>query len=48
MLVLTTRVLEPEEVIVGGLKLAVVVGGKPFTSKLTVPVNPVPGVTVTV
>ena len=45
---LTASVLEPEAVIVCGVKVAVLDGGIPLTSNVTVPVNPAPGVTVTV
>ncbi len=41
-------VVEPEVFTVVGLKVAVTPEGSPLALKLTVPVNPPPGVTVTV
>jgi hypothetical protein len=41
-------VVDPDVVTVAGLKLAVAPEGRPLALKLTVPVNPVTGVTVTV
>ena len=48
LLVVTVIVVEPDAVTVGGLKLALAPLGKPLTLKLTVPLNPPEGVTVTV
>jgi hypothetical protein len=48
MLVVTFIVVEPEPFTDVGLKAAVAPGGSPLTLKLTLPVNPVPGVTVAV
>jgi hypothetical protein len=41
------RVVDPEVVTVAGLKLGVAPGGRPLTLKETVPVKPVPGLTLT-
>jgi hypothetical protein len=41
-------VVDPDVFTVAGLKLAVEPDGRPLTLKLTVPVNPAPGVKVTV
>jgi hypothetical protein len=46
--VTTVIVVEPEVFTVVGLKVAVAPVGRPLTLNVTVPVNPVPGVTVTV
>lgn len=48
LLVTTVIVVEPGVLTVGGLKLAVAPLGSPLTLKLTGPVNPFVGVTVTV
>ncbi len=48
LLVVTVMVEEPEAFTDVGLKLAVAPEGSPVTLKLTVPVNPPDGVTVTV
>ena len=45
--VLSVSVVDPEPVMVGGLKVAVTPDGKPDAPKLTTPVNPFNGVTVT-
>ena len=47
-LVLMVRVDEPDELTEAGLKLALVRPGRPETRRLTVPLKPLPGVTVTV
>ena len=46
--VLTDRVVDPEPATEAGVKLAVAPEGNPVTLKLTVPVNPLEGVTFTV
>ena len=46
--VVTVMVEEPDVVTDVGLKLTVAFAGNPLTLKLTVPVNPPVGVTVTV
>ena len=46
--VLTAMVEEPEPETEGGVNVAVAPGGKPLTVKLTFPLNPLEGVTVTV
>jgi hypothetical protein len=48
LLVVTVMVEEPLPVTDGGLKVAVVRDGKPFTLRFTVPENPFAAVTVTV
>ena len=47
-LVETVRVVEPEVVMDAGLNEAVVPDGSPVTLNATVPLNPVPGLTVAV
>ncbi len=47
-MVFTFKVDEPEPVIEEGLKLALERCGNPLTLKLTVPLNPFDGITVTV
>ena len=47
-LVLTVSVEDPEVVIELGLKLAMAPWGSPLALRLTVPVNPLDGVTLTV
>jgi len=47
-MVLTVRVDEPDVVMDEGLRLALVRRGSPLTLKLTLPLKPEPGVTVTV
>ena len=47
-LVLMVRVDEPDVLTEVGLKLALVRPGRPETWRLTVPLKPLPGVTVTV
>jgi hypothetical protein len=44
----TVIVVDPDVVTVVGLKVAVAPDGRPPALKLTVPVNPAPGVKVTV
>ena len=46
--VTTVIVVEPDVLTVVGLNVAVEPEGRPLTLKPTVPVNPFPGVTVTV
>ena len=47
-LVVTVMVDDPEPATEGGLKLALAPAGNPLALKVTVPVNPPEGVTVTV
>ena len=48
LLVTTVIVVDPDVVTVVGLNVAVEPEGRPLALKLMFPVNPVPGVTVTV
>jgi hypothetical protein len=48
LLVVTFIILEPAPVTEVGLKATAAPEGSPLTAKVTIPLNPVPGVTVAV